>query len=311
MRRRKFGEGGVTDDDLEAANASEDPIRTLNKRKGWTSTEDDDSGAPPVAAPSPRAAPKERIVSKKELADSGLSLRDFLNKERGLTRRGESAAPAKAAPKAEAKPAASAPARKMTREEAIEAIPRDKNKVEGGERVDSTELGRRASNVLNALPGASIVTAPARAAKAAQSASRALAAAETPVTFLGKSGRRAMGSAEELSGPGAKALAEPTKRLTGPSKADLVARDRAARSEERNTEMLRENARRSGLNPDKLNPNVVKRYRDELGGSEWSLGMKRGGKVAPKKYASGGSVSKASSRADGIATKGKTRGRMV
>ena len=29
-----------------------------------------------------------RIVGKKELEDSGLSLRDFLNKERGLTRRG-------------------------------------------------------------------------------------------------------------------------------------------------------------------------------------------------------------------------------
>ena len=29
-----------------------------------------------------------RIVSKKELEESGLSLRDFLNKERGLTRRG-------------------------------------------------------------------------------------------------------------------------------------------------------------------------------------------------------------------------------
>ena len=30
---------------------------------------------------------KERIVSKKELEESGLSLRDFLNKERGLTRK--------------------------------------------------------------------------------------------------------------------------------------------------------------------------------------------------------------------------------
>ena len=30
---------------------------------------------------------KERIVSKKELEDSGLSLRDFLNKEKGLTRK--------------------------------------------------------------------------------------------------------------------------------------------------------------------------------------------------------------------------------
>ncbi len=30
---------------------------------------------------------KNRVVSKKELEDSGLSLRDFLNKERGLTRK--------------------------------------------------------------------------------------------------------------------------------------------------------------------------------------------------------------------------------
>ena len=39
-----------------------------------------------------------------------------------------------------------------------------------------------------------------------------------------------------------------------------------------------------------------------------ALGMKKGGAV--KKMASGGSVSSASRRADGIATKGKTRGRM-
>ena len=34
---------------------------------------------------------KERVVSKKELEASGLSLRDFLNKERGLTRREDKA----------------------------------------------------------------------------------------------------------------------------------------------------------------------------------------------------------------------------
>jgi len=38
------------------------------------------------------------------------------------------------------------------------------------------------------------------------------------------------------------------------------------------------------------------------------LGMKRGGSV--KKMASGGNVSSASKRADGIAQKGKTRGKM-
>jgi hypothetical protein len=42
-----------------------------------------------------KAKPKNRIVTKEELAKSGLSLRDFLNKERGLTRR-DGKAPAKA-----------------------------------------------------------------------------------------------------------------------------------------------------------------------------------------------------------------------
>jgi hypothetical protein len=36
-------------------------------------------------------AQKARVVSKKELEESGLSLRDFLNKERGLTRREDKA----------------------------------------------------------------------------------------------------------------------------------------------------------------------------------------------------------------------------
>jgi hypothetical protein len=37
------------------------------------------------------AKDKPRVVSKKELEESGLSLRDFLNKERGLTRREDKA----------------------------------------------------------------------------------------------------------------------------------------------------------------------------------------------------------------------------
>jgi hypothetical protein len=47
----------------------------------------------------PKAAPKNRVVTKEELKASGMDLRDFLNKERGLTRRKDSA------PKAESKPA--------------------------------------------------------------------------------------------------------------------------------------------------------------------------------------------------------------
>jgi hypothetical protein len=54
--------------------------------------EDADMPKPAVTG---RAAPKQRVVSKKELEESGLSLRDFLNRERGLTRRGMSVADAK------------------------------------------------------------------------------------------------------------------------------------------------------------------------------------------------------------------------
>jgi hypothetical protein len=54
----------------------------------------EDAGMPKPAVTG-RALPKQRVVSKKELEESGLSLRDFLNRERGLTRRGMNVADAK------------------------------------------------------------------------------------------------------------------------------------------------------------------------------------------------------------------------
>lgn len=39
-KTRKFFGGGVTADELETANASEDPIASLNAQKGWTGTEE-------------------------------------------------------------------------------------------------------------------------------------------------------------------------------------------------------------------------------------------------------------------------------
>ena len=85
----------------------------------------------------------------------------------------------------------------------------------------------------------------------------------------------------------------PTRQLTGPSKAELVARDRAARAAAREAE-------RSDFN---------KRGVDRVVESTFEGGMKRGGKV--KKMASGGMArSSASKRGDGIASKGKTKGRI-
>lgn len=55
----------------------------------------------------PAAPPKAKVVTKEELTKSGLSLRDYMNKQQGLTRRVD--APAKVAP-----PAASGPGRAPT-----------------------------------------------------------------------------------------------------------------------------------------------------------------------------------------------------
>jgi len=116
---------------------------------------------------------------------------------------------------------------------------------------------------------------------------------------------------EALPYSGTKQIANnPTRQLTGPSKADLVARDRAARAAAREEGMAAENARRYGLDPSAPGyEGAAGAVRKNLGEDNFSLGMKRGGKT--KAFASGGSVkSSASSRGDGIASRGKTRGRI-
>lgn len=94
-------------------------------------------------------------------------------------------------------------------------------------------------------------------------------------------------------------LSGPTARLTGPSRAELTAAERAARDAARRAETARENAAR---------------YNTEgpLGGEGFIM-RKKGGMVKAKKMASGGMTSKpssASSRADGIASRGKTKCKM-
>ena len=143
-----------------------------------------------------------RIVTKEELKASGLSLRDFLNKERGLTRRGESA-PAKPAVKTEKAPA------------------------------------------------------------------------------------KPTSKAEESKGIG------PYNVFSGPSEADpeAVKAAKAAGDERR---------AKQAAAPMLNNP-----FRGAIDALR-----ERGKKSNPDAYAKGGNVSKASSRADGIAQRGKTRGKM-
>jgi hypothetical protein len=107
-------------------------------------------------------------------------------------------------------------------------------------------------------------------------------------------------------------LASPTKQLPY-DKAGAVGRARQARAAAREEEMLAENAARYGLDPKAPGYEAAAGViRKELGGKDFSF--KRGGSVKKKpevkKMASGGMTSKASSRGDGIAQRGKTRGKI-
>ena len=227
--------------------------------------------------------------------------------------------------------AASAPsARGMTREELIAQIPTGGTPtVEGGERVSGNEFTRNINNILNApVPGVMPFSRAAGATGRAAATGREVGFLnETPVTYLGTSGPRAVRGAERLEGGSAaraalnapraelgappRRLGSPTQRLSGPSATSLKEAERAARAEKLREQVLRENAEAYGLNPNAPGYEAAMRaLRKNLGGDEFTLKKKGGAiKAKPKKMASGG-MSSASKRADGIASKGKTKCKM-
>jgi hypothetical protein len=136
----------------------------------------------------------------------------------------------------------------------------------------------------------------------------------TPETSLlpGGSLKVLSAAAKKLAAPkiakySQEALPAPTKRLAY-DKAGAIAKRRADRASKRRDEMLEENAKNYGLDPKSPGYEAASgAVRKELGGKDFAF--KKGGKVnsMAKKMASGGSTSPASKRADGIATRGKTR----
>lgn len=99
------------------------------------------------------------------------------------------------------------------------------------------------------------------------------------------------------------ALPKPTPRL-GYDKAGAKAAERSGRAAEQRSEMLKENLKRYGMT-ERTFPDAISAVRENLGMGRGFKVMKKGGSV--KGYASGGSVSSASKRADGCAIRGKTR----
>ena len=181
-----------------------------------------------------------RVVSKKELADSGLTLNQFLNRERGLTARNKPAP--KATPKAE-EPAGQIPGQSAKAPEAT-----------GGER--STESSRN----IEAALGATGLGLGAAAAFKSLKAMKAARDAKKPMEAVAK-------QAAEVASKGREEVTNPLMWMAGPKKASKFKEPKKGMSEA-----------------------------DTSGGA---VGYKRGG-----------GVSSASSRADGIAQRGRTKGRM-
>ena len=250
-----------------------------------------------IARTSPAAAFKSKIVTKEELAKSGMSLRDYMNKQQGLTRRGgatpaadtstaygkeqqyQRASEAAQTPEGKAKRAA------MEKSQAVENVYPEQALL-GGAGFGIKSIAKAAQNLAN-RGGAK------EAAKRVEPTFR-----EKELEIIKEVPRLLEGPKKQL------ALPKPTPKL-GYDKAGAKAAERGGRAEGRQAEMLKENARRSGLRED-ASAETLKAVRDKLGGDKFTV-MKRGGSV--QGYASGGSVS-ASRRGDGIAQRGKTRGRM-
>lgn len=214
-----------------------------------------------------------------------------------------SAPPPAAAPKVEAKKADTPVERglpvKSAKEQslAVAQIPLDDKRTPvKGESASGSELGRNISNTLSALPISRGIQAVQSGAKlAGRKAVEPFVKRGEPIYREPK-----LEILKDISQP--LALPKPTPRL-GYDKAGAKAAERSGRAAEQRAEMLKENARRSGLRED-ASAETSKAVRDKLGGNKFKI-MKKGGAV--KSYASGGSVSSASKRADGCAIRGKTR----
>jgi hypothetical protein len=284
----------ITQADLDAANESEDPISTLAARKeggvreGENANIDAGTRARAMASVAKSSAAKAPTVSKAALEESGLSLRDYLNKQQGLTRRGSSGSGTskvtggsnrggRGGPSADeletyskganqrawdkaneeaASPAGRAAREKWAESQAIENVYPEELLIGGG----ALKLGK-------ALLGG--------AKAAAKTGSRALAkSAPEELEFLGRSGARNITPAKRIGMDSAPRVANnPTPRLPAPTTA-------AARRQM----LLEEEAIPTAGRESVTNP------MSWMAGPKNAADFKKGGKVKPKAYAAGGSV---------------------
>jgi hypothetical protein len=231
--------------------------------------------------PAAKTAPAKKapVVTKEELAKSGLSLRDYLNKQQGKTRRDGKAPSGKA----------SAPSAKGAM---IQSMDTDMMRTAG--RTAAKEQGAKyaadrkkaANQAAFERANAEAKTPEGQAKRAEQTRSQAIERV-TPEEYLvgggGGAGLKTLHkAAKNLATPKVREynptmLPAPTKRLEYDKKGALEAR-REAKDVRLKNEVAEENAARYGLNPRAPGyESAAKAVRKEMGGSDFSF--KKGGSV--------------------------------
>jgi hypothetical protein len=284
MKMRKFSDGGETIDD-----GNEDRLGDFIKSKGLDRVPVNEVAADErvvtddmKARTSPAAASKSKpaIVTLQQLnafkakygADKDLT--DYMNDQAGGLKRKNAPSPKTDTPVERGLPAMSS----KERSAAISQIPLDdERKPIKGESASGSELGRNVKNTLNAMAGF----------KGVQLGQAAVEGLATP---------RAVAAAKGLMG--GKQAAE-VRRIE-----PTMSTASAAKKAELAGELRRGATPTNFTSPSKTAS--AKRTR-KMNDDEVGVEFRKGGSA--KGYASGGVVS-ASRRGDGIAQRGKTRGRM-
>lgn len=231
-KARRFDEGGYAEDSEALADENYGDgttreerlamVRSPRKETPAAAPAEDESamesnvGQGKYAAKAPKKAP---IVTKEELAKSGLSLRDYMNKQQGLTRRGEPAPKAEQASVRKVDNDTEARASRNTRtgaaagEAAASKMGGSGRGGQGGptaDELDAYAKSKKRPDIKGLMPsGENIqkgleIAAGAPGLKAVASAAKSMA-------------NRAPAAAEKLREYIQPTLAAPTKRLTGPA----------------------------------------------------------------------------------------------
>jgi hypothetical protein len=292
---KQFGAGRGRKDRDDADFAAEEARDKTARAQAGKAAEKTDAPAKQATAKQATAkqatAKKAPVVTKEELAKSGLSLRDYMNKQQGKTRRDGTAPAGKAKTAAEysdstdamrnrSRMAANSANKKSSTTDALRAKSRKEAAFEGAKRMAKTPEGqaqRKAQEKGQALervtPEEYIVGGGAGLGlKSLNQMAKNLAKPKikeyNPITLP------APKAAPKVD---TKALPAPTKRLEYDKKGALEAR-REAKDVRLKSEVAEENAARYGLNPRAPGyESAAKAVRKEMGEKDFSF--KKGGSV--------------------------------